>query len=109
MIGIVNTGSGGGGGGGDVTEELPANTLSQVFQNLADGTHTIAAGAYKIRLYNAGLQDITANGATVYTGETWTIESKENRATTRTDFCPEVEVIIPLGGVASYQAEYPSA
>jgi len=107
MIAIVNGGSGGG-GGGEVTELLTAGTMQPFFDNLADGVYTISGGAYRIRLYNAGLTDITANGVTVYSGETWEVEAKENRVTTRFDLCPEVEVIIPLGGTASYQAEYPS-
>ncbi|NUO00998.1 MAG: hypothetical protein HUU01_10330 [Saprospiraceae bacterium] len=107
MIAIVNGGAGG--GGGDVTELLTPGTMQPVFDNLADGTHTITAGAYRLRVYNAGLTDITANGATVYPGETWQVEARENRTTTKFDLCPEVEIIIPPGGTASYQAEYPSA
>lgn len=108
MIAIVNGGTGGGGGGGEVTELLTAGTMSQVFENLVDGIHNIAAGAYHIRLYNSGLTDITANGVTVYSGDTWEIDFRENRAVTRVDFCPSVEVVIPVGGFATYQAEYPS-
>lgn len=107
MIAIVNGGTGGG-GGGEVTELLAANTMAPVFANLVDGTHNIAAGAYRIRLYNAGLTDITANGITVYSGDSWEVEARENRVTTRFDLCPAVVVVIPVGGSASYQAEYPS-
>lgn len=106
---IIGVNGGAGGGGGEVTEELPANTLNQIFDDLVAGTHTITAGAYHIRLYNDGLTNITANGATVYPGQTWEIESKENRATSRTDFCPAVTVVIPATGTANYQATYPSA
>lgn len=98
----------GGGGGGNVTELLTADTLTQTFDNLGAGTENILAGAYRIRVYNAGLEDITVNGATVFSGEYWTIEARENRATTRIDFCPAVVIVVPAGGAASYQAEWPS-
>lgn len=108
MIAIVN---GGASGGGDVEviEQLTAAVMTPVFENLVDGTHSISAGAYQVRLYNAGLTDITVNGITVYSGDHWQLEARENRTTTRFDLCPEIEVIIPVGGSASYQAEYPSA
>ncbi|MBX2927011.1 MAG: hypothetical protein KF852_04185 [Saprospiraceae bacterium] len=100
----------GGSGGGEVTELLAANTMQQTFGNIAaNTTENIAAGAYRIRVYNAGLEDITVNGVTVFPGEYWTIEARENRSTTRFDLCPAVAVAVPVGGAASYQVERPSA
>lgn len=98
----------GSGGGGEVTELLEADTLSQTFVALGPGTTNIPAGAYRVRVYNTGLENITANGATVPIGESWLIEYHENRATTRVDFCPAVAVVVPAGGNAGYQAEFPS-
>lgn len=99
---------GGGGGGGDVTELLEADTLSQTFVNITAGTTNIPAGAYHVRVYNTGLEPITANGATVPIGQTWEINYRENRATTRVDFCPAVAIVVPAGGNAGYQVEFPS-
>lgn len=98
----------GSGGSSEVTELLEADTLSQTFVNITAGTTNIPAGAYHVRVYNTGLEPITANGATVPIGQTWEIAYRENRSTTRVDFCPAVAVVVPAGGNAGYQAEFPS-
>lgn len=105
---IIGVNGSAGGGGSDVSVTLEPGTLSQTFANLAPGATNILAGAYEIRLYNAGLENITANGVTVFPGETWTISARENFVTQKLDFCPLVAVVVPAGGAASYQAEYPS-
>lgn len=100
---------GGSGSGGAVTEALPANTLGQTFADLSEGSITVPAGAYEVTVWNTGTTNITVAGATVAPGEQWKIASRENRSTTRTDFCPSVAIVVPAGGAAQYQVITPSA
>lgn len=108
MIQLIPVGSGGGGGGGNVTELLTPGTLGQTFQDVASGSYNVAAGAHRVTVWNTGLLDISVNTQPVAPGEKWEIESRENRATTKIDFCPAVDIVVPAGGAAQYQVITPS-
>ncbi len=110
MIQLINPGtSSGGGGGGAVTETLTPGTTQAAFEAVGEGTHNIAAGKYRVVIYNAGVFDITVNGITVPPGERWVIGSHENRITARFDLTPAVTIVVPALGAASYYTETPSS
>lgn len=74
-------------------------------------TENIAAGAYRVRVDNVGLVDITVNGDTVEPGSHWVRESRVNEATTKQDFVGSVVVITPdlANAEADINTEFPSA
>ena len=91
-------------GGGLAT----ANTQTPDRQTVGAGTYNISAGAYKVRVLNNGLYDITVNGDTVPPNETWEAEVQFNKTNNRQDFCPAVEIVVPASGSASYYTIFPS-
>lgn len=86
-----------------------ANTQTEDFQAVGVGTHNITAGAYRVEVYNAGLENITVNGDTVPPGEYAKFESFANPVTQRMDFCPAVTVIVPTDGQATIKSITPSS
>lgn len=103
----ISNGSGGG-SGGDVTLELNAATQQQQWAAVGAGSVNIPAGAYTVRVWNTGLENITVNGAPVPPGEEWRVDVQYNFVTSRQDFCPVVDIIVPTDGQASYQVLQPS-
>lgn len=99
----------GGGGGGAISETLVADNSTSTFLAFGEGTTNIPAGQYKTTVYNAGVTDITANGATVPPGEQWVVEAYENRTGAKFDLTPAVAVVVPANGAASYQIITPSS
>lgn len=101
--------SGGGGGGGDVTVSLTSGVQQQQFQALSGASSTtIPAGAYEVRVWNVGTDNITVNGAVVPPGEEWKNSVQYNYVTGRQDFVPDVTIVLPADAEASYQVLRPS-
>lgn len=109
MIQLINVGSGGGGGGGgNVTELLNPGILGIQANDVGPGTTNVAAGAYKIVVWNTGVVAITVGGISLGSGEKWEAEACENRATSKFDLCPSVAIVVPANGAAQYQVTRPS-
>ena len=85
-----------------------ANTQSEDFQAVGAGTYNVTAGAYKVEVFNVGLENITVNGDTIPTGEWAKFDAYANPATQRMDFCPAVTVIVPADGQATIKTISPS-
>jgi len=109
MIQLINPALGSVSGSLNVTETLAQNTMGMSWAAVGTGTTNVPAGAYRVRVFNTGLENIAVNGATVPPAEMWEVEARENRVTGRLDLCPAVTIVVPADGQASYQAETPSA
>lgn len=84
-------------------------TMGSDYQTIAPGTYNIAAGHYTVKVFNAGLTDITVDGDIIAPGNAWLLEARANPATQRVDLTPAIEVIVPAGGSAAYSTTTPSA
>lgn len=105
-IDIISTISGGGGGSTTYT----AGAIVPTFVSTeTPGTYNIAAGAYKVSVYNAGTEDLTVNGDTLAAGERWEMEYGINKVDSKQDYCPAVEIVVPTDGAVTYSAWFPSA
>lgn len=104
-IDIISTIGGGGGGGTVYTAGaiIPTHVSTET-----PGTYNIAAGAYKISVYNAGTVDITVDGDTVPPGERWELEHAINKVDSIQDYCPAVAIVVPADGAVTYSAWHPS-
>lgn len=110
MIHMVNPGNGG--SGGTVTvDPYDSGTQTSDYAALtdADSPAAIAAGKYRVKVYNEGLTNITVNGDTVPPGNEVTFEAFNNANTQKTDLTPAITITIPSGGQASYSWVGPSA
>ncbi len=108
-IGQFKESSGGGGGGGDVSVSLSSALQQQQFVALSGaGSTTIPAGAYEVRVWNVGTDNITVNGAPVPPGEEWKAAVQYNYVTGRQDFVPAVTIALGADAEASYQVLRPS-
>lgn len=97
---------------GDITANITPYTLGtqvQDFQAVGEGTHNVASGKYRVTVYNSGVYDITVNGDLVPTGEIWVAQAEANPATQIFDLTPDIEIIVPASGNASYTTISPSA
>lgn len=83
-------------------------TQTEDYQAVGEGTYNVAAGKYRVMVYNSGVYDITVNGDNVPTGEIWLRDAIANPATQVFDLTPAVEIIVPAGGNASYSTISPS-
>lgn len=100
----------GGGSGGTVTiDPYEAGTQSSDYGTVSDDTKTIDAGKYRVKVYNEGATNITVNGDTVPMGNEFTLEAFNNANTQKTDLTPEVVIVVPAGGNASWSWVGPSA
>lgn len=96
---------------GEITATIApyeVGTQTEDYQAVEEGTYNIAAGKYRVMVYNSGVYDITVNGDTVPTGEIWVRDAVANPATQKFDLTPAVEVVVPAGGNASYSITSPS-
>ena len=72
------------------------------------GTYPIPAGAYSVWVHNTGTVDITVNGDRVPPDEVWEVKAEINNALQRQDFCPAVQIVVPVDGSVSYMVRNPS-
>lgn len=79
------------------------------YGTVSDSSKTIDAGKYRVKVYNEGLTDITVNGDTVPAGNEFLLEAFNNDNTQKTDLTPEVVIVVPSGGNASWSWVGPSA
>lgn len=98
---------------GDVTiptTPFASGTQTQDYQEVGEGTHPIAAGKYKVTIYNEGLSVITVNGDSVPIGDKWEVEAVSNTNTQRFDLTPAISIVVADAlGKATYSWTGPSA
>lgn len=84
-------------------------TQSDAYQELGEGSHTVPANQYTVVVKNDGVGPITANGVTISPEGEWVFPSHQNPVTQRLDLTPEITIVVPPGGAASYYYSTPSA
>lgn len=99
------------GGGGSAFDSGTITEESALLSGA--GATVITAGAYKVKVVNRGLVDITVtvdgNVRTIAAGDpAWELEYAINKTNSVQDFCPEVTVTLDANGEAFYQAYRPS-
>lgn len=107
-IGSHRPPNGGNNNGGGTGSNYDSGIINNDFLSVSEGTYNISSGAYKVEVWNEGVEDVTVNGKTLTSGEYWSIESQTNPHTQKVDYCPPITIIVPLDGAAKYQEYRPS-
>jgi len=109
MIQLINSGTTNIANANLSIDPYATGTQTNDFQSLEDGLHPIAAGKYRVDIYNEGNEDITVNGDTVAPGQHWPARAFQNPATQKLDLTPAISIVVPVGGAISYSWDGPSA